>query len=155
MLKVISWNQYFLFAGVAAAAWYAYVFLRYAVKPAREKASSFTTKDRSALFGAPIEAPANESHSDQDLEISDKQAASQDLGLVTQTVIQEIKSAIAEGADEGVSDDELVARVRVVLSNYPELRSTAYGSMVKECIIREGQAVGFDWTADEVEDFWN
>jgi|SRR6185437_12663136 len=159
MLKIISWNQYFLFAGVATAAWYAYVLLRYAARPAGSKPSSFSIKDRTALFGGQQELPAKEHFSGEDAEsmeapeIEGEEAP--DWGLVTQTVMQEIKSSIAEAAGLGVSDEEVIAQVRVLLSNYPELKQTAYGSMVTECIVREGQAVGFDWTNEEVGGFWN
>lgn len=153
MLKIISWNQYFLFAGVAAAAWYAYVFLRFSNKTAGPKASSFSTKDRTAVFGSQQTSPAIEAPSHQDLELEAE--APEDWGLVTQTVIQEVKSVIAQAGGERVSDEELVAEVRVVLSNHPELKRTAYGSMVAECIVREGQAVGFDWTEEEVDSFWD
>jgi len=157
MLEAISWNQYFVCMGIAAAGWYGYAFLRYAGKSASSKASTFSSPDRTALFATVEEHTTDNdqiSSESKDSE-SDLPGERPDLTLLTQTVTEAISTTISEGADEGVSDAELAAQLQVILSNYSLLQHTAHGIAVNDFILREGKAAGFHFTKEEVKAFWD
>ncbi len=57
MLKVISWNQYFVFVGIAAIGWYGYILLRYAGRSSTDNNRTFSPADRTGFMmneGKPI-----------------------------------------------------------------------------------------------------
>jgi hypothetical protein len=160
MLKAISWNQYFLFTGIVAVAWYAYVLLRRAGKSSGEKDLLYSAKDRMGLFGDGERERRTKTSSDVPVPRSgmDTQVAefdeAPDWGLVTQTIIEEIRVCIYEVDEEG-KDEELVPRLEVILANYEELRKTAFGKMIDEFIIKEVRPLGFMWDKEYVETFWH
>jgi hypothetical protein len=155
MLKFITWGQYFLFVASIAGGWYAYVFLSSLSKRGRRSSSTFRAEDNS-LFSDKSEpiAESEDQASANNEEIPLPEIDDPEFGLVTQTVIQELRMTILECAGLGVPDEEVVAEVRVILSNHPQLRNTAYGKMIDEFIMREGAGSGFDWTVEDVDSFW-
>lgn len=156
MLKAISWNQFLSFIGTGVFCWYAYVLLRYFLKTSPEKGNSFSPADRDPLFAdAQPHSENNESLSSSGNQSGESaEGKGPQLNLVTQTITQEAQAVILEAAEQGVSEAELAARLQVILSNYPNLRYTAYGIAINDFIIKESRAVGFDVNKEAVVGFW-
>ena len=156
MLRAISWYQYFTFIVLAAVAWYLIVLIRYAARRGWERAEKkVVAKNREALFstqdgGAPA-APLGAEDEGADIDY----AENTEWALLTQTVTQEIKSIISAASSEGISNEDLQARLQVLLSNYPHLRHTAYGIAVNDVIGRAAKAAGFNLDKATIVKCWD
>ena len=156
MFNSISWPEYILAAGSATALWYLYVFLRYSRRPRASEESTFSANDRSG-FIVDGERPGlttlqgNKEGNDYPVDGAEND---EDLQLVMQTVVEEIRACIFEVGEEG-KEEELVPRLEVILSNYQELKKSAFKKMIDEFIIKEAKTVGFEyWDNEYVETFW-
>ena len=156
MLKSISWSEYFLLAGSCTALWYMFLLLRYLTKMKPAQESTFLATDRSDFVlgrsdagAAKYQPPIQEKDYPVDGAENDE-----DLQLVMQTVIEEIRSCIFEVGEEG-KEEELVPRLEVILANYEQLKKTAFKEMIDEFIMKEAKTVGFEyWDKEYVETFW-
>jgi hypothetical protein len=150
MLRSISWDQYFAFLASAVFAWYLILLIRYAAKRGMQKAQEAVMGSRSdmpGMDGQSESTPANAEQIDY--------AENPEWGLLTQTVTQDIKTMMAEGAKDGIANEEMRARLQVILSNYPHLRHTAYGIAINDMIRRQAAAYGFSLDRAAIPSCWD
>jgi len=156
MFKSISWAEYTLAVGIATVVWYVYVFLRYLGKAKPAEESTFSTKDRAGFLmdeGEPILTTLQGGNEGNNNPV-DGGENDEDLQLIMQTVIEEIRACIFEVGEEGM-EEELVPRLEVILANYEQLKKTAFKEMIDEFIMKEAKTVGFEyWDKEYVETFW-
>lgn len=158
MLKSISWSQYWLFLTLAAGAWYFIVLLRWMTHRKPRTESVIKTTDRTALLA---EAPGDPGQPEMMTGFGDATAVATTGAQVTkmktiaQAVSDEIRDVLREGANEDLDAAVMKARLNVILCNYADLRATQYGDLVDDFIVRGAQALGYEWTTEEVRALWN
>ena len=153
MLKAISWSQYGLFLGLACIAWYLGILVMSLTKRKVTKTPVIKAVDRSALI-ATVSQPEEEGASNKETPTTAAPAKINHWQTLAETVIEEVRDTLSEGTEEGIGDEEMKARLNVVLANYPELQVSAFGLTVDEFVLREGRMVGYEWSEEEVAAFW-
>jgi hypothetical protein len=137
MLKSISWSQFAVCLFLATLAYYFYVTIRFY---RREIKDFLTGKKTTAGPSGAGKATSGQPEAAQGTIFSDaptkEETEGAELFKVMEHVVGLLKSVVAEAVSTRITRDELLSRIRQVLSNYHHLRKSPYEVAINNFLVR-------------------
>lgn len=159
MFTNISWGNYIVVVVLLLASWYLFVGLRFYFDDIKEIVTGKRKLQFHRLGNTNYQEPQSELHYQDSSQGILPEATFEEFDTTFQDVdalVERLKNFIADAAKRKLDKQEFIDYLRLVLTEYPNVKNSPFSSSVSELIVSECDKLkSVTLTQTEAEALWN